>query len=231
MSTVTLLRQSPVLALVALVACGFGSTVREQVHQTVADPGSAAIHLSNDAGSVTVTAWDKPTVDIQAVKSADSLQGLREMTVAVRRGPGGIYIQTQYTGSIHQGGVRYTLSVPANAALDVRNGAGSVTVGGTHANVTVDTQAGSITADLGTVAGSRAVALNATTGSVRLTIARDSSAKVDAHSSVGSVHSDFGGVAATRQNVVGASAAGTIGAGSARIHLSTTTGSITLAGT
>lgn len=221
-------RNACVLALITLVACGFGTTVREQVHQTVTDAGSAPVHVDNAAGSIDVTGWDKPTVDVRAEKSADSLQALHDVNVTVRRASDGIHIETTYSGGLHQGGVRYTISMPAGAPLAIGNDAGSVTIGGTRANVDAQTQAGSITADLGTIAGSRTVSLTATTGSVRLTMSRGSSAKVDARSSVGSIRSDFPGVTPSRQNVVGASASGTIGSGSARIRLSTTTGSITL---
>lgn len=225
----TTFRNASVLALTMLIACGFGTTVREQVHQTVPDAGSATVHVENTAGSIDVTGWDKPTVDVRAEKSADSIQALHDVNVTVRRGSDGIHIETTYSGAIHQGGVRYTLSVPAGAPLDVRNDAGSVTISGARGNVDARTQAGSVTADLGTIAGGRNVSLTATTGSVRLSMSRNSSAKVDARSSVGSIRSDFAGILPSRQNVVGSSASGSIGSGSARIRLSTTTGSITLA--
>jgi len=214
--------------VVALCACGFGSEVRQQVHQTIPAAAAPAIHLENAAGSVQIDAWSKSVIDLSATKSANTLEALRNVQIDVRTESDGIFITTKYAGASHEGGVSYVLTVPANSSLDVRNGAGSVGITGVRGSVAVTTQAGSITATLGTVAGSRSVVLGATTGSIRLFVGAGSSARVQARSSVGSVSTGFPGVSVTRENVVGATGSGKIGAGSATIRLTTTTGSIAL---
>jgi len=131
---------------------------------------------------------------------------------------------------MHGGGVRYRIVVPAGASLQVSNLAGAVDVTGVRGNIDVVTQAGEITVDAGRVSGDRSISLRATTGAVRLTVARQSSARVEAYSTVGDFSTDVPGVSQQRQNIVGARGSGTIGSGSGRISLTTTTGAIVLFG-
>jgi hypothetical protein len=228
MSAANVLRFVSVPVLVALGACGFGSEVREPVHQALQTGTAPAVRVDNGAGSIRIQAWDRPTVDVKATKSANSSDALRAMKVDVRAQAGGVTIATQYTGALQEGGVSYEIMVPAGASLDIRNGAGSVRVKGVRGNVAVTTQAGSVEADLGKVAGTRSVVLTATTGEVRLSMDSGSSAHVQARSTVGSFTSDFSSVSGSRDNVVGSSADGNVGAGAATVRLTTTTGSIKL---
>ena len=124
--------------------------------------------------------------------------------------------------------MRYRISVPPGASLQIGNVAGSVSVGGVSGDVSVETQAGTIDATLGRVDGDRSIDLRATTGTIALRIARDSSASVNAESTVGSFSSDVPGIVQSRENVVGVRASGNVGSGTARIRLNTTTGAIAL---
>jgi len=215
-------------ALVALCACGFGSTAREQVHKTVPTSAAPAVRVDNVAGSIQIDSWDKPTVDVTATKSANDTAALRNIAIEVRTEGDGVSIATKYADGPHDGGVSYRIVVPAGASLDVRDTAGSVHIAGVRGNVTVATEAGSVTADLGKIAAGRSVDLTATTGQVRLIAAAGSDAHVQANTTVGSFASDFPSVVEKRENLVGSSATGNIGSGSARVRLLTTTGSIHL---
>jgi DUF4097 and DUF4098 domain-containing protein YvlB len=112
--------------------------------------------------------------------------------------------------------------------VQVGNVAGSVSVGGVTGDVSVETQAGTIDATLGRVDGNRSIDLRATTGTITLRIARESSATVNAESTVGSFSSDAPEIVQSRENVVGVRASGNLGSGTARIRLNTTTGAIAL---
>ncbi len=214
----------------ALAACSgsFGDRVQEQFAQSVAAGPATAVHVNNVAGEIRIRGWHQPRVDVKATKYGNDMEDLRSIAIVVRTGAGGISISTNYTGSSHNGGVRYVISVPAAAPIDVSNIAGTVDISGARGNVTVQTQAGTIDADVGRVDGSRAIDLSATTGTIRLAVASDSSATVSSTSTVGAFSSNFPNIAETRENVVGSRAEGRIGSGSATIHLSTTTGAITL---
>ena len=109
-------------------------------------------------------AWAKPIVNIVATKYGYDASELRSVTINVNREGDGIFVVTTYAGGNHSGGVRYRISVPAGASVQVGNIAGSVSVGGVTGNVSVETQAGTIDATLGRVDGDRSIDLRATTG-------------------------------------------------------------------
>jgi hypothetical protein len=219
-----------ILTTAGLCACSgsFGDSAREAFHQTVSVGAGPVVHVENVAGAVRVDAWPQASVDVAATKYAHDADALRDIHIGVRKEGSDVFIETSYGGGMHGGGVRYRLSVPADASLQIRNVVGAVELAGVRGNVEVDTQAGEITAAVGRVTGNRSIDLGATTGAVVLTIAPGSDAKVAALSTVGRFSSDVPGVSQRRENLVGASGSGTIGAGSASIRITTTTGAITL---
>jgi DUF4097 and DUF4098 domain-containing protein YvlB len=216
--------------LLGIVGCtgDFGDRVREEFHQSIAAGGSPAVRVENVAGTVRIDGSSRSDIDVTATKYGHDADELRNVSIAVRREGSGVVIATNYTGGGHAGGVRYRILLPADASVDVGNVAGAVDIAGVRANVNVETQAGAIGVDAGTVAGSRTVNLRATTGAITLRIAPNSSARVDASSTVGAFDSDIPGITHQRENLVGARGGGTIGSGSALIRLSTTTGAIAL---
>ena len=224
------MRLAATLTAAVLCACSgsFGNSAREAFHQSVVVGAGTVVHVENVAGAVQVNAWAKPAVDVAATKYAHDAEALRNIRIGVRQEGSVIFIKTTYAGGMHAGGVRYRLSVPADASLQIRNVAGAVDLSGVSGNVDVETQAGEITAAVGRVTGNRSIDLHATTGAVTLTIAPGSDATVSATSTVGDFASDVPGVSQRRENLVGASGSGTLGAGSARIHITTTTGAIAL---
>ncbi|HLY03665.1 MAG TPA: DUF4097 family beta strand repeat-containing protein [Candidatus Cybelea sp.] len=216
--------------LVALCACtgSFGDRVHEEFHQAVDGGATPVVHVDNIAGTVRIATWAKPVVNIDATKYGYDASELRSVTISVHREGDGIFVVTTYADGNHTGGVRYRITVPAGASVQVGNIAGSVSVAAVTGNVSVETQAGTIDANLGRVDGDRAIDLRATTGSITLRIARESNATVNAESTVGGFSSDLAGIVESRENVVGVRASGKLGSGTARIALSTTTGSIAL---
>jgi len=211
---------------IALTACS-GTQVRETVHKTASTAAAPAVRIDNAVGQVTVTGWQKNAIDIVAVKSATSEDALRNIDIDVRTQGNTVTIATQYHGSSN-GGVRYAISVPVGASLDVENTTGAIHIEGVNGDVSATAQTGQVDASVGRVSDRRAIDLTATTGAVRLQIDPNSDARVEARTTVGDVRSDFDSIEPTRQNVVGASAAGSIGSGSATIHLRTTTGAVSL---
>ena len=209
--------------LLTLCACtgSFGDRVHEQFHRTIDSGATPIVHVDNIAGTVQVATWAKPVVNIAATKYGYDASELRSVTISVNREGNGIFVVTTYTGGNHSGGVRYRISVPMGASVQIGNVAGSVSVGAVTGNVSIETQAGTIEANLGRVAGDRTVDLRAT-----LRIARESDATVNAESTVGGFSSDLSGIVQSSENVVGVRASGKIGSGTARIALSTTTGAI-----
>jgi uncharacterized low-complexity protein len=227
-------RVAGVLRLAALLAiCGcngaFGDSVHEEFHQTIAAGAAPFVRVDNVAGTIRIEGWSKPFVDVVATKYGHDAQELRNIAIRLQKEEGGVSVVTSYTGDMHAGGVRYRISVPADASLQIENVAGTVDIiAGVGGNIVVKTQAGAITVNAGRVAGDRSIDLRATTGAITLSIAPGSSARVDVSSTVGEIASDVAGVSAQRENIVGSRGGGTIGAGSAQILMSTATGAIAL---
>lgn len=213
-----------------LQACSnaFDERVHEDVHRTVAAGGAPTVRIDNVAGAVRIEGWNKPLVDVRATKYGYDERELRSIAIDVGRQDDEIAVVTRYTGGVHGGGVRYRISVPSGSSLHVGNVAGLVEVAGVRGDLSIETQAGKITADADVVAGNRSVDLRATTGAITLVIAPGSSARVEAQSTIGDFSSDVPGVSQERRNIVGSRGGGTIGSGSARISLTTTTGAIAL---
>ena len=218
----------PLFAAILATGCsGFSERAHETVHQSIAGV-PAVVRIDNVAGSVRVDGSPRAAVDVEATKFASGETELRSIHIDVRKEGNDVVVATSYEGGTHGGGVRYRITVPSAAAVRIDNVAGAVDVAGVGGDLSVETQAGRITADCGRVEGNRSIDLDATTGAVDLTIARDSNATVEAHSTVGHISSDLSEIAAQRENFVGANATGKIGTGSARIRLTTTTGAISL---
>ncbi|MBV8196809.1 MAG: DUF4097 family beta strand repeat protein [Candidatus Eremiobacteraeota bacterium] len=217
--------------LVSTAACHaatFGARMHETVRHSVDADGIVRLRLENTAGTVRVEGSAKSAIDVEAIKSGYSAEELRAIAIAIDRVGDVLRVQTLYKSDFHTGGVRYRIAVPARIALEVNNAAGTVDVAGLSGDLSIDTQAGAIKADLGKVTLGRSVVLHATTGSIRASLARDSDVTIDAHTTVGSISSDFPPIAGRRESIVGMSAHGRLGSGSARMELTTTTGAISL---
>jgi DUF4097 and DUF4098 domain-containing protein YvlB len=224
------IRVAALVTLLGLCACvgSMGDRVHESFNQTMPATGISSVHVDNAVGQVRISGWSKPTIGVEAVKYASDLDQVHAMTIDVHADGSTGLIATKYSGAMHDGGVRYHIWVPNNLSLVVDNGTGTVDVAGVTGSVTVRTDTGTVVADLGKVDDGRSIDLTAATGAIRLLIAKDSSANVDARSSIGDFSSDFPNITVTRENLVGVSATGRLGAGSATIHLTTRTGSIAL---
>jgi hypothetical protein len=221
-------RVTSVAVLLALGGClGATQHVSEPFDHKVSAAGVTHVEVHNLAGEIRITGSNAPLVDVAGTKTANDATSLGNIVVQVRKEGDTLTVATQYADGTH-GGVRYDISLPAAVSLDVTNAAGTVTINGIRGNVTVSTKVGTIDADLGTVGTNRSVDLSTSAGRVRLSIADDSSARVDARTAVGDISTDFSGISVTRENVVSVRASGTIGAGAGTIHLSTATGAITL---
>jgi len=203
-------------AIAALPACGF-TDARETIHRSVDVGAAPTVEVNNSVGGVTVRSWDKPAVDITAVKSAHSADALKNIDINIEPRSSGVVITTvNRAGSSFWsgGGVGYTILVPASASLKITNETGGVRIDGVNGDVLARTTTGGVQANLGTVTGNRSIDMRVTTGGIDLTIARDSNATVDMHATVGGVKSDFD--------------SDRIGSGTGRIHLVTTTGGVVL---
>lgn len=224
------------VGLLTLCGCrgGYsGNRVHEEVQKTLPAAGVTELHLQSVAGTVSVRAWQNPQIRIDAVKTAPDADGLKALHVNVEQTGSSVEVSTKYDSGfgISRGGVNYTIMLPAAINLQVENTAGTVEIAGMTGDVSADAKAGTIEATMAKASGGQNIDLATTTGTVTLRIPKHSDATVTAHSTVGTVDSDFPSVTSTRNNVIGSGGGGKIGSGSATIHLKTTTGTIELRST
>lgn len=202
--------------------------VETRFHRAIPAAGATQISVVNVAGSVNVTAWDRPSVDVSAlVYGAD--QDSVNRTHVVTQGGSSISVSTQYDNNgifgNHNGAeVDYTIRVPKTIAVSVTNVSGPTTLNGLAGDVNVSEISGRLDASLGRLSGTRNVKLDAVSGRITVRIARDSSARVNASTLSGSVDLFF--PSDLHQGVVGNSATGRIGSGTSSMTLHTVSGPI-----
>jgi hypothetical protein len=231
------------LVLNGCIGGDFGAPFRATVDETRPLAATGEFSLENTNGSVRLAAWDEARVRIEAVKRARSERALEDLKVEIEGEGDRVSVRTRYPRPHWMGGagsVEYRVSVPRGARVRVTNVNGRVEVdgvlGSVHAstvNGSVDLTGvggalevsavnGSVEADVARVDPSGRNELHTTNGSVRLTLPRDTSADVAAHTVNGSVGCDFdlADVSKSRRKIEGR-----IGTGGARFELATVNGS------
>jgi|HubBroStandDraft_5_1064220.scaffolds.fasta_scaffold02643_3 hypothetical protein len=217
-----------VSALLALAGCsGSFQEVRASFHASVPTGPSSTVTIGNIVGEVRVKPSTAGVVDVTATKYASNQSGLANIDIVAHSVSDGVSVQTIYRNG-HAGGVRYDITVPQDASIRITNTTGTIKVGPVGGSIVASTATGTIDVRLGRLATKRLIDLKSTTGTIDVHIASDSGANVSASSAIGSISSEFPSVETTRNNLVGANAAGRIGNGAATVRLSVGTGSISI---
>ncbi len=207
------------------------------------------ISLDNVNGDVTIEAWDRDEVSIEAVKRGRSQEALDAARIEIEASDDRVHIETRYPEHRERGhreaaSVDYTLYVPRSAELDeieLVNGSlilrgiagdvaaslvnGEVEARGRAGNAEIPTVNGELEIELAELDGNREVDLSSVNGSVRLEMPGGAGAEVEASTVHGDIRNDFG-LEVDRSGFVGKSLEGTIGDGGNRIRLSNVNGSI-----
>ena len=231
------------LILTSCIGGDFGMPFEKAVDETRPLATNGEFSLENTNGTVKLVAWDEPRVRIEAVKHAASERALEELKVEIVGEGDRLSVRTRHPRARWMGGagkVDYRVSVPRGARVRVSNVNGRVEVDGVGAAVKASTVNGSVDVsgaggevEASAVNGSVDVAvarvdpagrsqLSTTNGSVRLTLPREASADVEAHTVNGSVGCDFDLADASKSR---RKIEGRIGSGGARFELGTVNGS------
>jgi DUF4097 and DUF4098 domain-containing protein YvlB len=241
------------LSAVGLTGCigpgGFpgGNAFHETVDVSRALSPSGEVTIENTNGSVHVATWSEPRVRVEATKGAPTRESLRDIEVLVDGEGDRVAIRTRQPKR-HlfgpSGQVEYRVTVPKGARVSVKDVNGGVEVAGVEGGLRATTVNGSVDAsaiagsvEASTVNGTVAVRmarvdpssrnrLDATNGTVRLTLPRDASADVEAGTVNGSARCDFElaeGASVSRRKL-----GGRIGQGGARFVLRTVNGTASI---
>jgi hypothetical protein len=224
-------------------AGGFGTPFHATVDETRPLAADGELELENVNGSVRLVAWDEAKVRIEATKRAATERALEELKVEIDGEGERVTVRTRHPRPRwlgNSGSVEYRVSVPRGARVRIGTVNGRVDVDGVGGAVRASTVNGSVNlesvggpieasavngavevevARLGPSAGGE---ISSTNGSVRLTLPRDASADIEAHTVNGSVSCDFdlSGEHKSRRKIEGR-----IGAGGARFEIGTVNGS------
>jgi len=211
------LRRFAVLALI-IGSCLQARVIRApqvEFRQFYALGPHGRIVIQNLYGDVTITAWDREDVLVEAVKRASSRKGLDDAQVIVEPSAGALSIHTLYGGNEigRPASVEYRITVPRSAALDdVKLVNGGLSIDGvagpvkaTAVNGAIHAQRLSGRAELSTINGTleaefdemsraRSISLCSVNGPIRLSIPSGAAATLSAHNRSGGIDSQFGHV-------------------------------------
>ncbi|HEY3927943.1 MAG TPA: DUF4097 family beta strand repeat-containing protein [Candidatus Koribacter sp.] len=238
------------LVVLAAALPAAAAPYRDEFHKTYPASSNIVVSLSNINGDVQITAWDQNQVQLDAVKTANSEEKLKEAEIRVDACDSRIRIETHYPEHFtnhNPATVEYTLKVPRNARLDkieLVNGRLEITgvkgdVRGSSVNGAVSGKAlsgdvelttvnGTVTSELVNMLSSHHVKLSSVNGRVELAMPKNADAHLSASTVSGSISSDFN--LPIHKGFVGSDLDTTLGSGATRVELSNVNGSIQIHG-
>src|ERR1700754_60857 len=232
-----------------------GEEVREEFHQTYALSATGRVSLENLNGNVQIKVWDRPAVQLDAVKRAYRKERLSEVRIEVNSTEENIRIKTEYPDwnqtfrsddrrYDNPALVDYTLTVPrkailesielVNGSLDVDGAEGSVKASSINGRLTarnllgeakLSTINGSLNASFTQLDEAKPITLGSVNGSVTLIIPSNSNAMIRAGTVHGAITNDFG-LQVKDGDYVGHNLDGQIGNGGPKIKLGNVNGGI-----
>jgi DUF4097 and DUF4098 domain-containing protein YvlB len=249
------MKMNPLTAtLFAGALCQFATGVTvlaEDVHQDFSRScpltADGAFSLEDQNGRITLTGWDKPEVEIKAVKHGDSQTVLETVKIDVDASASRVVVHTRgpsdSVGSHWK--VDYTIKVPRHAhlaKLDSVNG--DINISGVGGDITastvngqtrvtdaagglkLDTVNGRIIAEFARLTPGQNSSLNAVNGTIEVILPPNADASVSASTVNGAIRSDFPALEVKKEFPVGNELNGTLGGGGARVHAEAVNGSI-----
>jgi len=231
--------------------------LREEFHQTYPLSATGRVGLENINGGVTIKVWDRPAVQVDAVKKAYRQSRLAEARIEVTSTEESIRIKTEYPDenqNFRSGEgrydnpaiVEYTLTIPRKATLDsIELINGHLDIDGVEGNVKASSINGRVNARglmgdarLSTVNGplqatftqlneARPINLSSVNGNLTLIIPSNANAAVRAGTVHGGISNSFG-LKVKDGEYVGHSLDGQIGNGGTKIKLGNVNGGITI---
>lgn len=224
---------------------------QEKLERSYPLTSNGRVSVSNVNGSITVEAWDKNEVYLEAIKIADTKEALADVQIKIDARPDSFSVETDYddwrrrqNGWKNRGKleVQYRLSVPRGAVLDeieTVNGSvrisnfvniskasavnGDVIASNLQGTANMSTVNGEVVADYERLETGSKVSLSTVNGRVNLTIPSDANATLKADSLNGDIRNDFG-LPVRKGQFVGRDLYGRIGSGDVPIRLESVNG-------
>jgi uncharacterized protein YaiE (UPF0345 family) len=226
------LRLVPICALLTafsilpLVGCSWidSDRVSSDFHATAHAP--ATLVVENAVGAITIDAWDKPSVEVNATKRGPSYDAVNAIKISVESSGHTLNVTTNFPSGSTDSKVEYTIHAPAATALRLVQSVGAIKSTGFTGDVDEHTSTGAIESTMAALGGTQHLQIVVNVGAIKLSLPSNTDAAVTASTSVGAIKSDFP-LSITR-TVVGQNAQGKIGSGAAVANLSVSTGAIAI---
>lgn len=227
----------------------------EKFEQSYPLNANGRVSVSNINGSITIVAWDKNEVRLEATKFADTKEALAEIELDIQSTNDRFSVAVDYQRKSHgdykQWGrkrreVQFRLSVPRTAVLneiEAVNGSvtvsnftnftkisavnGEVTATNLRGTANVSTVNGTVQCDFERLDSSSKINLSTVNGKVNLSLPSDINATVKADTLNGNIKSDFG-LRIKKGEYVGRDLHGRIGSGEAQIKLDSLNGQLAI---
>jgi DUF4097 and DUF4098 domain-containing protein YvlB len=238
---------TPVIAI-TLAALPAWAEVREEFHKTVAMDANGNFSIKNVNGGITISAWDKNEIEIDAVKTASSSDKLHDARIEVAGSGHSVDVKTKYPswGNNNGASVEYTIHVPRGArlfAVETVNGGihidgpnnlikaktvnGKVEVWNASGELQMESVNGELKASLNN-AGKNPARLKVVNGSIALSMPPSANARIKVSTVTGGIQSDLPVTVNKPQYGPGASVDATLGSGGATIEVESVNGTIYL---
>jgi len=227
----------------------------ERFEQTYPLNANGRVNVSNVNGSITVEAWDRNEVKLEAVKIADTKENLADVEIKIDARQDSFSVEADYEftknnkrewKNYRKLEVQFRLSVPRTAVLnEIETVNGSVTVSNfvnytkvsavngevkatnLRGNANLSTVNGSVEAVFDRLETKTKISLETVNGRVNLLIPSDSNATITADTLNGSINNDFG-LPVRKGEYVGKDLYGKIGTGDVQIQLNSVNGGLTI---
>jgi hypothetical protein len=185
------MRKTKMVFCVALLVAMTAKATEKKIHKTVALDAAGSVSINTHNGTITVTTWNRPSVEVSARIESGYFAGDDEVNkteIRVTGSGGSVRIESDYSAiptryfflgtSRNLPLVHYTISVPATARLDVDAHNANVRVTGLRNDVKVNTHNGDI--DVAEHAGGASIETH--NGDVRVAFSRfASSSRIQTH--------------------------------------------------
>jgi hypothetical protein len=200
------------------VSATITATPRAAFRHIYALSADGRVSIQNPYGNVTITAWDRDAVLVEAIKHSSDPHHIDETRIVVDPSADSLAIRTQYAGgdAEHPTSVEYRLTVPRHAHLEgvlLTNGhlslaglAGPVQAqainGDIHAlkmggATQLSTINGRVEANFDSTNPAHSISLSSVNGAIALTLPAGSDATLEAENRSGGIASNMGHVRRT----------------------------------
>ena len=188
-------------------------TPRADFRQSYVLARNGRVAIENLYGNVSIVAWDREEVLVEATKRASDPERLDEARIVVEPSTDHVFIRTQYIGlhATRPASVEYRITVPRTARLDhIKLVNGGLSISGVSGLVRASSVNGAIKAEalggeaeLSTVNGpleaafdrlnrDNRISLTSVNGAIRLSLPAGAGASVNAHNRSGGIETPFG---------------------------------------